>query len=565
MGNKITLDQLIQRLKEANNILVVTKKLPSVGYLAAGLAASNILRQFNKNTIFVHADGIPMNIGFLQPENSISPSAETLRNFIISVSRDKVKKFSYNKSEKGYDLSLTPAHNAIIAEEDLEYSKGDFNVDLVVALGVGEKSEIHEVISDHPQLMEDVPMINVLTAHQHQKMSCDCWQMHDAASLGEMIYELSCSLNIHLDRVTANAMLTSMVDFTNHFRHQTMAQTLHVAGSLIERGADLGMIAEQLAMESPGEEASKVPKEVVEALIEDKSEDEVASKLTSINKGGNQKKTLQPRSSSYVSVGDDKHNKLQIGKQKLAGQLKRQKEDKEHRPEEVTVRADGSVQLQSDIQTAEAVKEESQQAAGVSRLAKEGVTSEASTTPSPSGLNLRQSSQEETVDGGINRMPVGSDVAASETQPTTPSPSVPPKVPASVGATATDQAIDSSAESAGQYDTYMKTLETVSAEPEKSTIKAPETQTSQMTPSTPPQPQPSVSATPPPPTAGAVKVNDYYAQQAPPPIAKAPASGAIPVPSNISTPPATAVNPGAAASNYATPPPATAPPIASTP
>ena len=466
MGSKITKDQVAHKLQEANTILIITRKSPTISYLAAGLAMSGLLQSLNKTAVFVHSGDIPMNIGFLRPEDSISSTAETLRNFIISINKSKVQRFSYSKTDQGYDISLTPATNESITSEDLSYRRGDFNVDMILALGIAERSEISSAINDHAQLMEETPMINLLMERQSAKLDCDHWQMMGAGSLGEMIYELSRVLGVSsLGQPVANAMLTSIVDHTNHYKNQTLAQTMHVSGDLIERGADLQMIADNLASHvAPVED--EVKEMVKEALTPDKSQ----TKVQDIKK--NPKRTIRPRQPNYISVGDVE-TKLEVGK-KLAKSQAEEKAD--HKPEEIAIDAQGGVMIQSQAT-------DEKPAAPVTAASAAEKPAVAPATPSGANANMSPS--------GVTPPPANQPVASSDLKPApsisgrgmlSPTPDPARQMPATSGnevmdtmpqrtavpptvQRATPTPVASTPASSNQPDSYLQALESANAPP----------------------------------------------------------------------------------------------------
>ena len=548
MGDKITKEQVAQKLQEANTVLVITKKSPTLGYLAAGLAVSGLLRRLNKHAVFVHAEDIPMSIGFLRPDESISRDAETLRNFIISIGKHKVRKFSYNKSEKGYDISLTPAHNEVINAEDLEYSKGDFNVDMILALGVGAEKDISSVISDHEQLVTEIPMVSVLTAHQTiNKLNADYWQSEEEVGLGEMIYELSRNLGAgSLDKNISNALMTSIVDFTNHFRNRTLAQTMHIAGDLIERGADLQMIAENLAIQS-----GNVAEEAVEELVADALAPAEKPESTTVRKNPRRRMS---KVKDYVTMEDSKAE-LAIGKKVVKATSLAAKE---HKPEEISIDSSGSVQTQSleAEESVSATTEEKKEAAPV-----------VAATPASADAGINNSA----LMSDSSNNPAGSAAApnpAINAVPPNPiSPTTSPIARQTITPLNSQRAtlepsgsLSQPQQPTGQYDNYINAMG-------NSGGAAPLTanQNPAMAGSSAGVGSPNAMATPISKDKEAMTVNNYLSQQPQPsqaPPAPTGGNNGIPLPAHMSGQqrPAAAVNPGQNANNYVPP---QAPPLAS--
>src|SRR5690348_15156068 len=133
--------QVADRLKQANNILVTVKTNPSIDLLAACLGLSLILDKIGKHATAVFSGDVPSAMEFLKPEETLEKSPNSLRDFIISLDKSKADKLRYKVEDKVVRIFITP-FKAGLSQEDLEFSQGDFNIDLLVALGVREQAEL---------------------------------------------------------------------------------------------------------------------------------------------------------------------------------------------------------------------------------------------------------------------------------------------------------------------------------------------------------------------------------------------------------------------------------------
>src|SRR3954469_23325844 len=127
--------QLIERLKAANNILVTVSRNPSVDQLAALLGLTLLLNKFDKHAAAVFSGQVPSTIEFLKPEDTLEKNTDSLRDFIIALDKSKADKLRYKVEDQVVRIFITP-YKTSLSEKDLEFSQGDFNVDVVVALGV---------------------------------------------------------------------------------------------------------------------------------------------------------------------------------------------------------------------------------------------------------------------------------------------------------------------------------------------------------------------------------------------------------------------------------------------
>src|SRR5690606_30992486 len=122
--------QALQRLKEADNILVTVSSDPSVDQLAGAIGLTLLLNKLNKHATAVFSGKIPPTLEFLRPEDTLKKNTDSLRDFIISLDKSKADKLRYKVEDQHVKIFITPYHTSI-GKDDLEFSQGDFNVDTV--------------------------------------------------------------------------------------------------------------------------------------------------------------------------------------------------------------------------------------------------------------------------------------------------------------------------------------------------------------------------------------------------------------------------------------------------
>src|SRR5579864_8831542 len=135
--------QIVERLKQANNVLVTVSNNPSVDQLAACIGLTLILNKLDKHATAVFSGNTPSTIEFLQPEATLEKTTDSLRDFIISLDKSKADKLRYKVEDKYVRIYITPYHTSL-SEKDLEFSLGDYNVELVIALGVKKREELDQ-------------------------------------------------------------------------------------------------------------------------------------------------------------------------------------------------------------------------------------------------------------------------------------------------------------------------------------------------------------------------------------------------------------------------------------
>lgn len=267
--------QPAERIKQANNILITVSSNPSVDQLAALLGLTISLNKMNKHATAVFSGDIPSTLEFLQPEKTIEKNTDSLRDFIIALDKSKADKLRYKVEDRVVKIFITP-YRTSISDKDLEFSQGDFNVDVVIALGVHNQAELDHAITTHGRILHDATIITLNTQPGGELGSIN-WVDSSASSLSEIAVRLINVIDKSLiDGQIATAFLTGIVAETDRFSNaKTSPQTMSISAQLMSSGANQQLVATELAepvapalpaaapiaVQAPGE-ASAVPEPV---------------------------------------------------------------------------------------------------------------------------------------------------------------------------------------------------------------------------------------------------------------------------------------------------------------
>lgn len=240
-------DQVIKTLKEANNVLVTVRNSPSVDELAAAIALTLILNHLEKHALTVFSGRIPSTIEFLQPEMAIDSTTDSLRDFIIALDKSKADKLRYKVEDNVVRIFITPYKTAL-TENDLDFSQGEFNVDVVVALGVVQKEDFDQAVTMHGRILHDATVVTLTKQDVISELGAVNWHEQDASSVCEMISTISEALGAGaVDGQVATALLTGIVAETDRFKNiHTTPQVLSLSSKLMTAGANQQLIAEKL-------------------------------------------------------------------------------------------------------------------------------------------------------------------------------------------------------------------------------------------------------------------------------------------------------------------------------
>lgn len=246
--------QIIERLKQAQNVLVTVSTNPSVDQLAACIGFTLLLNKIGKHGTAVFSGTVPSTLEFLKPEDTIETNTDSLRDFIIALDKSKADKLRYKVEDQVVKIFITP-YRTSITDKDLDFSQGDFNVDAVVAIGVQERTDLDQAIVAHGRILHDATIISVNNKEQGNVGTIN-WVNLGASSLSEMLVELSRNLTSDpLDPQMATAFMTGIVSETDRFSNgKTNPRTMSIAAELMSVGANQQLIAAKLDEADTAEE-----------------------------------------------------------------------------------------------------------------------------------------------------------------------------------------------------------------------------------------------------------------------------------------------------------------------
>jgi hypothetical protein len=266
--------QVVEKIKSSANILVTVSDNPTVDALSAAIGLTLLFEKLGKYGTAIFSGVTPPAIAFLEPQKTLDNTTDSLRDFIIALDKEKADHLRYKVEGDAVKIFITP-YKTTITSEDLQFSQGDYNVELVIALGVDDQDHLDKALEAHGQIFHDAAVITITANDQTSKLGGIDWHDDKASSLSEMITGLAESLKTDknkslIDSQIATAFLTGLVAQTERFSNRyTSPQSLNVASTLMASGADQQLIATKLqeAVEVVEEEAPEEP--VVEETPEE--------------------------------------------------------------------------------------------------------------------------------------------------------------------------------------------------------------------------------------------------------------------------------------------------------
>ena len=258
-----TKKQIIDSIKDVTNILVTVSKNPSVDELSAALGLTIFLNKLDKHATAVASGEMPDAISFLEPNKTFEDSADSLRDFIIALDKEKADHLRYKLEGDVVKIFITP-YRTTISSDDLEFSQGDYNVELVIGLNVVNSEDMDSALSSHGRILHDATVATITSGDTTSSLGSIDWHSKEASSVSEMVADMLESLKtpkVALDEQISTALLTGIVASTERFSNElTSSRVMTVAAGLMASGANQQLIVAQLEEAEESNKADDVPR-----------------------------------------------------------------------------------------------------------------------------------------------------------------------------------------------------------------------------------------------------------------------------------------------------------------
>ena len=236
-------EKVAEKIQRGANILIALSKDPNLDEISAAIALAIVLDQQKKHVTAIYSGKTPNALEFLKPEDTFEKDTSSLQDFIIALNKSKADHLTYKLDGDYVKIYITP-YKGQVKKEDLEYSYGDYNVDLVIVFNVNAGTEIDSALSEYGRIMHDASAINITSGLPGRFADLE-WSDPEKSSVCEMVYNLLKELEItDLSQEVATALLTGILSATERFSNsRTKPTTMAVASKLMEAGADQQLIS----------------------------------------------------------------------------------------------------------------------------------------------------------------------------------------------------------------------------------------------------------------------------------------------------------------------------------
>lgn len=327
MASQSQKQQIIQSIKDVTNILVTVSADPSVDELSAALGLTIFLNKLGKHATAVFSGKVPPAISFLEPDETFEATADSLRDFIIALDKEKADHLRYKVVDDAVKIFITP-YRATITEADLEFSQGDYNIELVLALNVESQDHLDKALTAHGKILHDAVVSTVTAGAVRSSLGTVDWHDDKASGVSEMLVDLIDELRtpkVTMDEQIATALLTGVVAATERFSNNlTSSRVMTLAAELMAVGANQQLIATKLAegqaIEAEEHSESEQSKQAADAADDETHDNDGQDGADFKVERGKRSKPAEPkRDDSALSISHERRGSLdEVAKQTRA-------------------------------------------------------------------------------------------------------------------------------------------------------------------------------------------------------------------------------------------------------
>src|SRR5258706_16339819 len=104
---------VVERIRQATSILVAVSTDPSVDALSGALALALMLNKMDKHATAVFSGKMPPTMDFLNASKTFENTVDSLRDFIISLDKEKADRLRYKVENDAVRIFITPYKTTI--------------------------------------------------------------------------------------------------------------------------------------------------------------------------------------------------------------------------------------------------------------------------------------------------------------------------------------------------------------------------------------------------------------------------------------------------------------------
>jgi len=236
---------------KAQKILLLLPENPSLDAISAAYALAHAGTKEDKEMTLAFSDPHHKQevLTFLEAPKNVIHSLFGMRDFILSFStkHNPIGNVRTEKNADHLDIFITPERGAI-DPRDFSFSPARFGHDLVITVGLIERSGIGPLQEQCPDIFFEAPIINIDNSTDNDNFGQINIVDVTASSVCEISMQLIENINgTMIDQMIAECLLTGIISATDSFQNRyTTPSAMRRASALIDSGARQQTIVQYL-------------------------------------------------------------------------------------------------------------------------------------------------------------------------------------------------------------------------------------------------------------------------------------------------------------------------------
>lgn len=213
-----------------------------------------------RNAVVAFAGQVHPKLGFLNTEKIITKTIDNYRELVIAIDKGKADKLRYSLDKKMARVHISPFLSNMegLSAKDLEIGPGDYNIDVLVTIGVNEASELEPMIGDNIEMLKNRQTITMVADQPRPsqifgpeavdqkdkqppskskkiKYQPINWCSPESCCLSEMVYELAKEMRFEVDETVATIILTGFLSATERVKSRNAdAEQIEMISRLVK-------------------------------------------------------------------------------------------------------------------------------------------------------------------------------------------------------------------------------------------------------------------------------------------------------------------------------------------
>ena len=325
------ISRVIKALSAGKQVVITVSQRPTIDQMVAAIGLASLINKQSapnqvaaknpskildtkpdnratRNAVVAFAGQVHPKIGFLKTDDIITKTVDNYRELVVSVAKNKVDRFRYSLDKKMARVHISPflSNREGLVMKDLEIAPGDFNIDVMVAIGVNEVSELEPMIGNHVELLKKRQTITLVAGQESPSQIFGTetketqasqgsgkqsgaksfryqpinWCQPQACCLSEMVFGLAKEMNYKLDETISTILLAGFLSATERVRSRTadaeqiamISQLVKVAGIenkqlIIDFIENESLQLKEVVADEPAKQAATAKKSTKERLL----------------------------------------------------------------------------------------------------------------------------------------------------------------------------------------------------------------------------------------------------------------------------------------------------------